>query len=565
MSLTQPPDLSPHMAEAYPDQDDASEFPSPPASDSASNRPWASGRVLSQAQRERKREVDRLSKAKRRRDQSESQDTVTALKRQVEQLSLKVKSLEWEDVQRQRQFGQRDMPYQATTRQPLDQTHADDFATRSYHFAQDQLSASNVQDSASSSDVTGGYYHSTLTHVQDVPHSSAIPDQYTSISTQNLYEVSGAATEDTIKPKASSTAPFLPAELAAINAQSTPGPTWATIKDIFNSIVSEASSGITPATRPLIVTDTILTQDALIRGVLHGWHTVLCNPADQGQPHASTGTIRCPILIAVARTDSLLFSFAPLSTRLISLRMIHLMLLYLTSCVPVTQLPAWYRPRPSQMRISHESVVDLIPWPGVRERAVFDPELVKPNHLWRSIIALFRFNWPYSQELAVTEVSHVESNLLPGDADSSMSGAAASSNSGTRYIFTDAYIAQMWDIRMWNLEMEFFKDFPEVFDDVVPRSFVAPMYIQPTGTATGLITSSNTSARALALVGASSYDIGLQQHQQQQQHHGYSHRQQIRAARRTKQKRRITSPATSLVSVEELTPPASRNETSPSR
>lgn len=178
----------------------------------------------------------------------------------------------------------------------------------------------------------------------------------------------------------------------------------------------------------------------------------------------------------------MIFGFSSVSTRLISLRLIHLMLLYATACIPISEIPPWYRPRPSQQRFSHDLAIDLLPWPGLRERAIFESDLIKQNHLWRSIISLFSFNWPYAQELAVVQLPPDGSSPDSGPTAISMSRAMLPTSApNSRYIFSDAYNAQMWDIRMWNISLEFFEDFPQLFDDIVPKAYVAPMYLRPSG------------------------------------------------------------------------------------
>ena len=50
--------------------------------------------------------------------------------------------------------------------------------------------------------------------------------------------------------------------------------------------------------------------------------------------------------------------------------------------------------------------------------------------------------------------------------------------SSNTYRFTGAYENRVRDIRCWNMHPQFFKSFPDTFDDIVPSSFVAPLYTQ---------------------------------------------------------------------------------------
>src|SRR5690606_7563523 len=71
----------------------SSDSPMSPTGQSATRtrRAWSSGRVLSAAQRDRKRTIDRINKSKKRVQQSE---TIDRLKAQIELLSTKVLALE---------------------------------------------------------------------------------------------------------------------------------------------------------------------------------------------------------------------------------------------------------------------------------------------------------------------------------------------------------------------------------------------------------------------------------------------------------------------------------------
>lgn len=475
--------MDPSSAQHQPTQQ-----PTPPL-DSAGAKPWASGRVLSKAQRDRKREVDRISKAKRRRDNTESRDTVDHLKKQVEQLSLRLQTLEGVDLQRQ-EHQQRQVPDEKTTTQSQDSGSYD----HAFHLAQlssiEYTSTSiytPVSAHAPNNSFTGGQYHSNLNQLQNVLSFDAREES----SSQEAPQIS--TVNDSSAPKA----PLLPGEIASttpLSAESTSPPL---VKDMFNMLVHEALSTVTPATRHLIVTDPVLTQDALIRSVLHGWASVLdfSSPANEAIAGYPVTLHRCPVLRTLSKLDGIIFSFSSISTRLISLRMIHLMLLYMASAIPISMIPPWFRPRPSQQRFPHDPVIDLLPWPGLRERAVLNPELIKQNHLWRSIVSLFSFNWPYDEELAIVQVPQDDSGVIgsagqsPRVAHSQAVGQHSMSSSHStmsRYKFADPYHAQMWDIRMWNISLEFFDDFPALFEDIVPKAYVAPTYVRPSGTATGL-------------------------------------------------------------------------------
>ncbi|KPI37531.1 uncharacterized protein AB675_4024 [Cyphellophora attinorum] len=434
--------------------------PTPPDLETAGAKPWASGRVLSKAQRDRKREVDRISKAKRRRDNTESRDTVEHLKKQVEELTLKVKTLEHEEWQRLERT-------EINTRQLQH-----DFAPHAYHFHQHSVHSTSASFVAAAP-ASSGFFHSTLDNLQTLPSFTPESTDYVQAA---AHESSAIDASPTIQPP-----PLLPGEVAATSPLAAGSTSVPLVKDMFNMLVHEARSAVNSSTRHLVVTDTVLTQDALIRGVLHGWPSVLDFSSDNNS-NSPSSLLCCPILRTVSKLDGVIFSFSSVSTRLISLRAIHLMFLYVTSCIPISELPPWYRPRPTQRRWEHDPVIDLLPWPGLRERAIIETDLIKQNHLWRSIVSLFSFNWPYAQELAVVQLGPDASSPTTAVAAHSQSQAITTTGGlNSRYIFSDAYNAQMWDIRMWNISLEFFESFPQLYDDIVPKAYVAPLYLRPSG------------------------------------------------------------------------------------
>lgn len=177
-----------------------------------------------------------------------------------------------------------------------------------------------------------------------------------------------------------------------------------------------------------------LNQDALIRGVLYGWDDVAIN-----------GDFFCPLWRIISLLDSRIFRFSGTMTRFSCLYMTHQLLLCLSGAMPVHDLPAWFRPRPSQKAIPHPLAVDVLPWPGLRERAVLNPELTAPNKFWNDIIYLFRFWWP--QPAADAVMIDPATKLLT---------------------FTGRYHNSVRDIHMWRVDESFFASFPETVDDIIP-------------------------------------------------------------------------------------------------
>ncbi|WPH05048.1 Hypothetical protein R9X50_00794700 [Acrodontium crateriforme] len=199
---------------------------------------------------------------------------------------------------------------------------------------------------------------------------------------------------------------------------------------IFTQVLGAA--GAQAASRVCI--DHALNQDALIRGVLYGWDDVAVN-----------GDFFCPLWRIISLLDSRIFRFSATMTRFSCLYMTHQLLLCLAGATPVNNLPAWFRPRPSQKAIPHALAVDVLPWPGLRERAIFNPQLTAPNKFWNDIIYLFRFWWP--QPAADAVVIDLTTKLLA---------------------FTGRYHNSVRDIHMWRVDKDFFASFPETVDDLIP-------------------------------------------------------------------------------------------------
>jgi hypothetical protein len=84
-----------------------------------------------------------------------------------------------------------------------------------------------------------------------------------------------------------------------------------------------------------------------------------------------------------------------------------------------------------------------------------DPEVTKSNKFWREIIGLFELHWPYAPEEAFQ-----------------------SDPSTGLFTFSGLYEKHVRDLHMWRMQTDFFKSFPDVFDDIM---LITPIYIQPPG------------------------------------------------------------------------------------
>lgn len=271
------------------------------ASVSDAPKAWASGRTLSEAQRERKRQKDRVSKSKRRRD---DQRLVENLKAKVEELTAKVSALEQK---------QTDQPAAtdagvAITADPV--VTADTFpaaaypltllgsATQpSYHLEQTAPSVTTgfVEDLPDQAVALESADHTAPTRVLPLPHETAIATQ----------------------TRAGTLRPDEPA----------------LVQDLFNHLLGMALV----VDRSAICVDEATSQDAVIRGIIYGWDTVLAAP------------YVCPLWDILSRFDMLLFAYTSVLTRFSTLKVLrHFMLVSLTDRKHVMvrllthRVPVWH-------------------------------------------------------------------------------------------------------------------------------------------------------------------------------------------------------------------------------
>ncbi|ETN45758.1 uncharacterized protein HMPREF1541_09591 [Cyphellophora europaea CBS 101466] len=368
-----------------------------PSSRLERGKPWANGRILSAEQRERKRRVDRLNKSRRR---EQEQTAVRDVKSQLATLTANLHSL------------QRALPDNANC---LPRRFDTDLASTSdttlpSNTSGPELSSAYFSFNVSSEPPVRSFSSDVVELEDEVPHVLPLPTEAT-VGDRCLL-VSGARSFGTT----------------------------VSIQDLFNQLLRQGCV----SDRRLICTDEALNQNALIRGIVHGWHTVLESP------------FACPLWEVTSRLDKHIFGYSSLITRFCTLRMTHYMLLFMTQAITAAELPPWLRPRPSQLHLAHDLSVDVLPWPGLRERSVLDQETTKSNKFWREVIQLFRLNWPYSPDSAYQ----------------------LDQNSGL-YSFTGTYENHVREIRMWNVDPSFFKSFPATVDDIIPPGSLAPLYVRP--------------------------------------------------------------------------------------
>lgn len=243
----------------------SSDSPLPPTGESATRtrRAWSSGRVLSAAQRDRKRAIDRINKSKQRTQQSE---TIDKLKVQIELLSTKVLSLEQQ---------------QASTDVP--QT----------------LNGNGAAATPPCAKISPTH----LTFASGMPRAfgQGLDLQYSSVPllelgnhTATLMNCHSRGDQGLIQVAA------LPSERGT-TGNSVTGVRPVVIQDLFSELVRRGCA----SERRSVCSDQRLNDDALIRGVTLGWHTV---------------DLLCPLWEVTSLLDQHIFGNSSIITRFCTLR-----------------------------------------------------------------------------------------------------------------------------------------------------------------------------------------------------------------------------------------------------
>ncbi|KAB8346173.1 hypothetical protein FH972_023219 [Carpinus fangiana] len=181
-------------------------------------------------------------------------------------------------------------------------------------------------------------------------------------------------------------------------------------------------------------------QDFLVRHVLQGWEQA-----------TSRYQQICPLWLVLRLVDLWLFKNSPVIERIAMLRMLHRMYLFEISSRSGTRepLPLWYKPQASQQLIKHDAVVDHMAWPRLRQRLTVQENNTLTNRFWSLFARNFRFAWRYD-----------------------MFDALQLSRPGGLYGISGVFETSLHDISSWRMEPEFLAAFPHLADDVVPTQYM---------------------------------------------------------------------------------------------
>ncbi|CZT51456.1 uncharacterized protein RSE6_12603 [Rhynchosporium secalis] len=154
--------------------------------------------------------------------------------------------------------------------------------------------------------------------------------------------------------------------------------------EIITTFCQQLNVSIATLPNTIICSNDAQNQNLLLRAVLFGWNVT------------ETLSRVCPLWTIMQHVDASLFRETPVIERLVLLRHIHLMMLYKTGALGTRQLPIWYRYRPAQILYDHHPSIDYLGWPGLRERLVLSGSLRMTDHFWAIFGSSFRFEWPHT-------------------------------------------------------------------------------------------------------------------------------------------------------------------------
>ncbi|KAL3442010.1 hypothetical protein BJX65DRAFT_321792 [Aspergillus insuetus] len=158
-----------------------------------------------------------------------------------------------------------------------------------------------------------------------------------------------------------------------------------------------------------------LNQDAIICGVLEGWHFV------------ESKTYSCPLWKIISQIDERKFIHGGILTQLTMLSTILKMLVAVVYQNNFAGVPPWYRPRP-----------------GFRERLVLSDCEMLTDRFFKCFVSCFRLSWPYSISSAYV--------IQPGT---------------ELYSFSEEFTKHVADLSTWSMCGAFFSQFPDLEEDML--------------------------------------------------------------------------------------------------
>ncbi|OAG40233.1 hypothetical protein AYO21_05516 [Fonsecaea monophora] len=190
---------------------------------------------------------------------------------------------------------------------------------------------------------------------------------------------------------------------------------------------------------PKLQNDDTTADDIAVRAVIEGWT----------EPSLVNLTASWRILREV---DEKVWANSRDVDRLAVLCIMHLLLQCHLNPSEKNQsnLPAWYRPRPSQVAQKHAYAIDFFVWPGIRERFVYHYHKYCSNRFWALLAQHFRFVWPYD-----------------------LRDCYVHNRSTNRYQLSDLFRRHLNDLTSFTFDKDMFGNYPE-FDCDIPKYMKIP-------------------------------------------------------------------------------------------
>ncbi|GAB7350831.1 hypothetical protein MBLNU459_g1364t1 [Dothideomycetes sp. NU459] len=133
-------------------------------------------------------------------------------------------------------------------------------------------------------------------------------------------------------------------------------------------------------------------------------------------------------------------------------RVVSLLMAYTLKGDALHQMtPVYLRPRPSQLAIAHPPNGDYFPWPGVRERFVFDNAKYSHDDFQDILGGSTCFLWPFNF-----------SDMFTHNAKTQL------------YQFSDELIARFDNVSCWTVDSAFLTQYPEFMGDMPTFNSVPP-------------------------------------------------------------------------------------------
>jgi hypothetical protein len=108
------------------------------------------------------------------------------------------------------------------------------------------------------------------------------------------------------------------------------------------------------------------------------------------------------------------------------------------------KVPTWLRSRPSQDRVSHPPVIDLLLWPGLRDRLVFEHQSYTKTGEFSSFYCNhLHFYWPFAEDQIYTFDPHTRC-----------------------FQISQRFKEYAFDLKNWTMDRTFLARYPELKHDI---------------------------------------------------------------------------------------------------